>query len=214
LVLTLFGIVVSSACACASLRRIWLVADATALDPAGLARSARADGAEGLRAREPGFAALRLSIEEEPAAEWERDLFEALEHRGAARVALVNEQLAELDYRAQRWGRVPRVCASISSSTGFLLAALAMRAGLASEDVDLNDAVLVAINAVTVGIAGTAFCIAVHVRARAMMRGRLAATDKLVERLEVWADRSGPRVDERSAAARGPGGASVPVALG
>ena len=41
---------------------------------------------------------------------------------GPARVALVNEQLAELDYLAQRWERVPRVCASISTSFGFLLA--------------------------------------------------------------------------------------------
>ncbi len=54
-------------------------------------------------------------------------------------------------------GSVPRVCASISSSTGFLLAALAMRAGLAGEDVDLDEAMMTAINVVTIGIAGTAF---------------------------------------------------------
>jgi hypothetical protein len=99
----------------------------------------------------------------------------------------VNEQLAELDYRAQRWGRVPRVCASISSTSGFLLASLAMRAGLASEDMDINAAVLAAINVVTIGLAGTAFCVAAHVRARAMTRARLAATDALVDRLETLA---------------------------
>jgi hypothetical protein len=54
-----------------------------------------------------------------------------------------------------------------------------------------------ALNVITVGIAGTAFCAAAHVRARAMTRGRLAATDKLVERLEALMDgeASGDRAD-------------------
>ncbi len=121
-----------------------------------------------------------------PAADWERDLLDALQASGALRVALVNEQLAELDYRAQRWGRVPRVCASISSSAGFLLAALVMSIGLASDDVNLEDAVVAAINTVTIGMAGAAFCIAAHLRARTIARARLASTDKLVERLEAW----------------------------
>jgi hypothetical protein len=61
-----------------------------------------------------------------------------------------------------------------------------MRAALASDDIDINAAVVAAINVVSIGLSGTAFCVATHVRAGAMTRARLAATDILVERLEAW----------------------------
>lgn len=201
---TFLGILVTVACAYASARRLWFAAEATWLDPFEVASYVRvgvranaksgardgsggADGDEAREASAGSWDALRAEIEGEPRADWERDLFEALDAPASVRVALVNEQLAELDYRAQRWARVPRVCASIASSTGFFFAALAMRAGLASDEIDIEGAVLAAINVVAVGMAGTAFCIAAHVRAGAMTRARLAATDKLVERLEGWA---------------------------
>ena len=41
-----------------------------------------------------------------------------------------------------------------------------------------------AINVVAVGIAGTAFCVAIHVRSAAMVRKRLAAVDALVGMME------------------------------
>jgi hypothetical protein len=41
-----------------------------------------------------------------------------------------------------------------------------------------------ALDALAIGIAGTSFCIAVHLRARRVVRERLAATDRLVDRLE------------------------------
>ena len=47
-----------------------------------------------------------------------------------ARMALVNEQLREVDWSLGKWARVPRVCASISSSAGLLLATFVLRAGL------------------------------------------------------------------------------------
>ena len=199
LLLTLLGVLVTAACTYASARRLWFAADAAALDPGELANAARGGeaGASG-----GVWRALRKEIIEEPGADWERDLFAALGARGSARVALVNEQLAELDYRAQRWGRVPRVCASICSSSSFLFAALAMRAGLASDELDIDAAILAAINVVAVGVAGTAFCIAAHVRAGAMTRARLAATDKLVERLEAWASAESERAEAASSVAR------------
>jgi hypothetical protein len=120
----------------------------------------------------------------EPGTDWERDLFEALDAPDPARIALVNEQLTELDYRAQGWGRVPRVCASISTSFGFLLA-FAMVARLASAtDLDVGAAITGAINVVAVGVAGAAFCIAAQGRAGKIARERLAATDRLVSYLE------------------------------
>jgi hypothetical protein len=181
LLLTIVAALVSASCVYASFRRIWFAADATGLDAVELATGLRAAGA-----RAELWAPLRAEVEREPGADWERDLFTSLAAPRAARVALVNEQLAELDYRAQRWARVPRVCASVSSSTGFLLAALAVSAALASDDIDINGVLVAAINVVTIGLCGTAFCVASHLRAGAMMRARLAAADALVERLEAW----------------------------
>ena len=170
---TIVAIVVAVLCVAASIRRLVLVADATGLD-AGVLLAA-------VRESPDAWPAIRDAIAREPAAEWERELFLALESKHAA---LVNEQLSELDYATQRWARVPRVCASVASSSGFLLAALVMRAALASDDVDVNSAIAAAVNAVVVGLAGAAFCVAAHLRARAMVRERLAVTDKLVDRLE------------------------------
>jgi hypothetical protein len=190
---TFLGILVTVACVYASARRLWFAAEATWLDPFEFAAAVRGAGEAASDAwAKVGVEALRAEIQLEPRADWERDLFGALGAPAAVRVALVNEQLAELDYRAQRWARVPRVCASIASSTGFFFAALAMRAGLASEEIDVEGAILAAINVVAVGMAGTAFCIAAHVRAGAMTRARLAATDKLVESLERWATTDTP----------------------
>jgi hypothetical protein len=215
LLFTLLGIIVTVACAYASARRLWFATDATALDPAELANAARGEvgGPEAARTDRAEvqrviWRAVCAEIAREPGADWEQDLFAALRSRDSARVALVNEQLAELDFRAQRWGRVPRVCASISSSASFLFAALAMRAGLASDEMDIEGAIVAAINVVAVGVAGTAFSIAAHVRAQAMTRARLAATDKLVERLEAWAeteteDRTGPEPGDKGIAAVG-----------
>jgi hypothetical protein len=170
---TIVAIVIALLCAAASARRLRFVVEATGLD-AGVLLTA-------VRESPPAWAAIRAEIAHEPAAAWERELLVALESR---ETALVNEQLSDLDYSSQRWGRVPRVCASVASSSGFLLAALVMRNALASDDVDVDGAIAAAINAVVVGLAGTAFCIAVHLRARGLLKERLAATDKLVERLE------------------------------
>lgn len=175
---TVLGILVALTCAWASARRLAFAASITGLDPKALVAALR-----GSPAIPPEL--LRAELEAEPAAVWERDLFSALDARGPGRIALVNEQLAELDYHSQRWARVPRVCASISSTSGFLLASLTMRAALASESADVSTAVASAINGVTVGIAGAAFCIAAQARAGALVKERLAAVDKLVERLEA-----------------------------
>jgi len=146
--------------------------------------------------RDVSLATLRAAAEGEPAAEWERDLFAALSVRSAAtRAALVNEQLSELDLRIKRWERVPRVCASVATSVGLMLATLVMRRGLVdTPDLTgdlgelfvrslLNDAVSVA----SFGIVATAFCIAAHSTARRLAQARLDASDRMVERLEAAA---------------------------
>jgi hypothetical protein len=179
---TLAGLIVAVACTYASVRRIGFAAELTALDPKLLLAAIR--GSE-TRDSPRFWGALRAEISALPGAAWERELLSALALDGASRVALVNEQLSELDHRSQRWARVPRVCASVSTSFGFLLAALAMRAGLAVDTLDVSAGVTGAVNALTFGIAGTAFCVAAQSRARSILKERLAATDKLVERLEA-----------------------------
>ncbi len=153
-----------------------LASTSTAIEPRVVLGALRRDPA--------AWREIRAEIEKDQDADWERAWIEALGARAEVRTALTNEQLSELDYRAQHWARVPRVCASIASSSGFLLASLAMRAGLASDDGDVNGAIASALNAATIGLAGAAFCVAAHLRARVVVRDRMAGIDRLVERLE------------------------------
>jgi hypothetical protein len=180
LVLSVLVVLVALACAVASAKRLRLVFDAWSLDPRTLV--ALSVVREGEISASSLWPALRAELEVEPGATWERELLEALQAPASVRVALVNEQLAELDYRAKRWARVPRVCASISTSFGFLVATVLVAVGLMSID-DTSALMLQAFNAVAVGVAGTAFCIAAQLRSEATLRDRIAATDKLVARL-------------------------------
>jgi hypothetical protein len=184
LVFSFLAILVAAGCVAASLRRIQFASESTGIDPRLILAALRGDR-EDARAK---WRAIEAEIAGDPAMPWEQELVEAL---GAgpheARVALVNEALGELDYRAQRWVRVPRVCASIATSFGFLLASLAMRTALAGDDVDVDGAVMGAVNVAVVGVAGAIFCVASQARAAAIVKERMAAVDKLVARLEALA---------------------------
>ena len=184
----LVAIFVALACAAASARRVWFAANATALHPDEIhAALTRAKGPEAI-------AALRELVAKEPTADWERELLDALAAPPDLRIALVNEQLTELDYRIQRWARVPRVCASITTSAGFMLGTLVLRNGLAADTSELSsdmaelvirglvgDALLVG----AMGIIGMAFCIGAQAEAKRIAKGRVKGADKLVERLEA-----------------------------
>jgi hypothetical protein len=143
------------------------------------------------------YPAVRDAILRSPEASWERDVLEALAHPLPQRTALVNEQLAELDWMIGRWSHVPRVCASIASSTGFLLGAMALRIGLESatlaDDAQITSAlhgvVADALGVAAIGIAGTVACVAIQHQARRVAKNRHAAADKLVERLEALSAR-------------------------
>jgi hypothetical protein len=119
---------------------------------------------------------------------WESELFAAFAKGSEAeRDAGVSEQLLELDWRCQRLVRVPRVCASVSTSAGFLFASVTVMQALASPEPDSAGALWSALSTVSLGIAGTSFCAAVHFRARRVIRERLASLDRLVMRLRVLA---------------------------
>lgn len=181
--LALLAALVTFACVAASARRLVFALTATAIHPTSLLKALRGD------AGRAAYARVVAEIAREPEATWERDLLSALASESDARIALVNEQLSELDYRLQRWARVPRVCASIATSSAFLLASLALRNALesTSDSIDVNGAVESAINVAALGITGAAFCIAIQLRARKVAKERLAETDRLVERLEALA---------------------------
>lgn len=177
---------VAVACVLASARRLaWAVAP-TPLDPQ-LLRAALGGDAARTRAGK-----LREMVARESDLTWEREALAAVaEPNAEAREARLGEQWTELDGRAQRWARVPRVCASVSTSAGFLFATLAVLAGLSdpaesaagASTMAVQAALLPAIDALTIGIAGMSFCAAVHVSARSSMRNRLDAARVLVERL-------------------------------
>lgn len=183
--LALLSALVALACVLASARRLaWAVAP-TSLDASLLL--------DAVRDRED-WRALTDDVGAQAEATWERDLFQALgEADTLSRDALVTEQLLELDWTTQRWARVPRVCASIATSAGFLFGCIALLQGLALPEADgsapaLGAALFAALNALTIGIAGTAFCVAVHLRSRRVVRERHQATERLVARLLTLAN--------------------------
>ncbi len=173
---------VTLTCGWASFRRLQFAIAPVNLDPATLLKALRKEGRE----------ALVHALASQGPDSWEHELLVAVQSPHRERAVNVNEVLAELDQRAQRWARVPRVCASIASTTSMMLASVAMRIGLtsamASADEDLgpalNSTVVGAMNVVAIGIAGALFCVSVQMRARRVVKDRLEAIDKLVDRLE------------------------------
>jgi hypothetical protein len=169
----------------ASAARLRFVLAPTPLDPAVVDRalSTWKRGREGLLGR---LARVFSSV---PEAEWETALVQALRSPRDVRTALVNEQLTELDHRLQRCVRVPRVCASICTSSGFLLAATVLRVSLGGSETPtdpggVDAAVFQAIDVAAVGLAGAAFCIAIQMRARRIAASKAEAFDRMVQRLE------------------------------
>jgi len=155
---------------------MWLATHATAWHPDFLAREKDLDR-------------LRKAAESDPNATWERELFAALATTDErTRVALVNEQLTELDGRLQEWASVPRVCARVATSSAFLLAALVLRNGLADNDTVSSDLVqgliFDGLTVIFFGFAGTAFCIVANRESRLATRARSQAADAVVERFD------------------------------
>jgi hypothetical protein len=184
---TLGAAVVALACVVASGRRLaWVVAP-TGLDPGMVAAALAHQTGE----RRGAFShALRAAVGSDRRLEWERELLAAFDEADERqRDALVNEQLLELEARLARSSRVPRVCASIATSAGLLFGTLVLVQGLAAPvgeggPVASQSTLASALAAVSVGIAATAFCVAVHVRAGRIAKARRAAIDDLVTLLQ------------------------------
>jgi len=212
------ALVAAGACVAASFRRLWFAAAPTWLDLGELDRALAGAGAKAKLGAEERAARLGRAIagaatsEDETRPEAlgiERAIFadwiatptptstptptpSSASTSTEARVFLLNEQRQELDWRAQRWARVPRVCASIAASSGLLLATLALRQGLGVsaelplelQQAGLHAALLDALDVAAIGLAGTAFCIAIQRRARTIAKEQATAADRLVDRVE------------------------------
>jgi hypothetical protein len=84
---------------------------------------------------------------------------------------------------------VPRVCASVASSSGFLLAAVVLIGAMGTMDsmgpeqmaLASHETLSAALGALAVGISGAAFCAAVHMRARRVLRERMSAVTRLID---------------------------------
>lgn len=137
----------------------------------------------------PGVERLRGALAARPDLAWERQVVDAACTTDPAnREALLGEPLSELDWTLDRWDRVPRVCASVASSVGFLCATVSVIEALAlPSDADtgpvLGRVLAAALGAFTVGLVGTSFCAAIHLRTRGLAKARAAAADRLVEQL-------------------------------
>ena len=167
--------IVMVSCVGASTYRLRSVAQVFAVDLRAVAKLLKA----GAPAAEVA-AALRAE-----GASFDAELVEA------AGSAQVNEVLLEVDDRLQRWARVPRVAVSVSSSSGFLLASLAMRRGLADTDLlppDLRETFLFhalndAVGAAALGLCGAVACVALHARARTLRRAQSAGANAVISEL-------------------------------
>jgi hypothetical protein len=175
--IALLSAVVALGCALAAGRRLVWAAAPTSVDPARLLDVLRKDHGR--------WTALEDRLGTDQDLEWERDLVAAWRQEGRARDATVDEQLLELRWRILRWDRVPRVCASIATSAGFLFATIVFLQALAApvqRGVPVSWSVLfAALTPFALGLAGTAFCVAVHLRARRIVPQRLAAYGRLVQ---------------------------------
>jgi hypothetical protein len=186
--LTLCSLAVALGCVLVSARRLLLAIEATALDPDMVVNELRGAG-------DKEWAALRDKLATRVDAPWEKDVLGTLEEVDPrAREAGIDEQLLEVDWRVQRWSRVPRVCASIATSAGFLFASIGLLRGLANptgEAGEVRAALLASLDALAVGVAATAFCAAVHVRTRRLVRERIAAAERLLLHVRTLASLSG-----------------------
>lgn len=116
---------------------------------------------------------------------WEAQVFAAGDGASSdAREAGWGEALTEYEGLAQRWNRVPRVCANVATSAGFFFASISLIEALGRSDVPPVAATLFpALDCLAIGVAATSFCAAVHVRAMRSARARVEAAFRLITRL-------------------------------
>lgn len=169
----------SLTCVLASAARLRVAIAPTELDPKLLAEALSRGSDRELMER----------IASQSNAGWERDLFlAAAAPDPRMREAAIDEQVHEMDALLERHVRTPRVAASVSTSLGFMCACLVVIQATGGEGFDgslSGGPLILAIDCLALGLVGTGFSAAVHVRARrAVQRARLDV-DRLVDRVRA-----------------------------
>jgi hypothetical protein len=172
--------IVALICVAASWRRLIVAVAPTSLDPEVL-RGALVN-VEAQRRLGDTIGAWREDC-------WERGLFAAFsEPDPGMRAALVDEHLTELDRLASRWSRVPRVCASIATSSGFLFALVSILGAWAGgPTLPVGQALAPSLDAFGLGVMAAAFCVVVHGRARRAEKGAVGAVHRFVDEMRLLA---------------------------
>lgn len=166
---------VSALCVVACIRRLKLAIAPTSVDVVVLART-----------NEGQVATMNKYFADQGGYEWERSLFEALNHGEPMRTAIINEQLQELDWETRRWERVPRVAARVSSALAFLAGSFALRGLLTGDGLDVNGngvpegALSLVGDVVSIGLAASVLCAAINAQALLYARRQREAADALV----------------------------------
>ncbi len=184
MLLTALSAGVSTACVVASARRLAFAVAPMRFEPRMVLDALEADpSGRVLRGL------VRLLAADDRSA-WEREFFTAISAADPVkREALVGEERFEVEERRQRWARVPRVCARVATSAGFLFASIALIHGMGVPlDDDLTDpqapvyaALASALGALAIGIAAAAFCATVHMRANRVAREQMSAMSRLLD---------------------------------
>lgn len=187
---------VTALCAAASLERLRRAFAVTELDPELLTRALDREGREALLARLAAWARGEGASAPEDALEHALLALDAPPPAGstvdpdAHRGAVLTEALLALEQRARAWSKVPRVCANVATSSGFLLASLALRRGLAAGALggDLRQLLFTglvgqAIAVVVLGVVGATLCVHAHRVSHRVATARLRAGHALAVRV-------------------------------
>lgn len=181
MLLALSSALVAGACALASTWRLRNLQVATYHHPGEAAEALARGGA----ARAAAIALMETAPEES----WERSICAAAATpSGPLRDAMRVEQELDLDYALLRWGRVPRVCASLSTSAGFMIASLLLRDALMNDGVLGGDIGLLltqgpvgeALAVAGFGLAGALYCGTFHGLMAHTLRRRRGDADRIV----------------------------------
>jgi len=159
-----------------------LVCSLTALDARAVGRALLDAG---------GAARLRAELERRGGAPWETSVLGiVVEVDAGARDGLARECLLDLDAAAQRWARVPQVCARVAMSSGLLCAVVVLIGGLEADPSAPSRSLGSALDALALGAVGASFCAAVHLRASPLRRAASGSAERLVERARSLGERT------------------------
>ncbi|APS00300.1 hypothetical protein BCY86_06100 [Pajaroellobacter abortibovis] len=175
-------------CVSASLYRLLIVTKPTLLDLSLLFKKLKSWENDKKR-RQKMIQAMVLHLSSSP-FHWESDFLKLLLSKEENKHVLMDEQVASYYFLLHRWAHVPQICARLAMTIGFMLATLVMCRNLMAvpfissfeggeEMVMLDRFLSEAITLSMLGLSGAFFCIAVHYRAKRILKERIEEANRL-----------------------------------